>query len=270
MLGKLRSYHKDSPKLLVFSHDFIGEEVFSYGVYEKFEIETMLQSLNFDLPQHNMLDIGANIGNHSVQFSEHFKHVFSFEPNPLTFEVLKLNTRSRKNISIFNFGVSDKEGTSHLHVPEGNAGGAYVSDKPSENSVPIQLKPLDGNLNEPFAFIKIDVEGHEVNAFKGMRQMLDKNKPVICFELINEGESGMELVRTLEELGYGPFYFPKEPGIASKSGKPSFLKEFIFGFFFKRTYQLEKIDAFNRHFYNLVICAHPESEYQLKESVIKK
>ncbi len=270
LLGQLRKYHKDAPKLLVYSKDFIGEEVYSYGVYEKHDIKTILLALDFDPKRHNMLDIGANIGNHTVQFSNHFGHVFSFEPNPVLFEVLKLNTLGRNNVTNHNFGISDEESTAYLVIPEFNAGGGHIAADPEDKSHPITLKALDTGFKEDFALIKIDVEGHEANALRGMKQLILKNKPIICFELINREDEGKELIDTIRDMGYERFYIPKEPGISSKSGKPRFSKQFLYGLFFKRKYVLEQINTFNRPFYNLVICCHPESTHQIRKEILRK
>ena len=55
------------------------------------------------------VDAGASIGNHSVYFSELYGNVFSFEPSQATFEVLKINTAGRGNITI-PIGLSPERG----------------------------------------------------------------------------------------------------------------------------------------------------------------
>ena len=61
-----------------------------------------------------MLDIGANIGNHSLFFSNYFAKCISFEPNPRTFSVLEINSRLVENIIPMNIGLSDKKGEVEL------------------------------------------------------------------------------------------------------------------------------------------------------------
>ena len=63
-----------------------------------------------------MVDIGANIGNHSIAFSKISKKVYSFEAHPRTFEILKFNTDKYKNIKIFNIGISNKKGSLFLKI----------------------------------------------------------------------------------------------------------------------------------------------------------
>lgn len=66
------------------------------GRYENTELTLLEQFIKKKLPnshKNTALDIGANIGNHSVFLSKFFNHVYSFEPNPITYDVLLLNAK---------------------------------------------------------------------------------------------------------------------------------------------------------------------------------
>ncbi|MCB0456605.1 MAG: FkbM family methyltransferase, partial [Flavobacteriaceae bacterium] len=104
--------------MLVYTKDFIGEEIYAFGLYEKGNINIMLNCLDFPTEEHSILDVGANIGNHTLQFSKHFKQVYAFEPNLLACDVLKLNTAGIQNIKLFNYGLSNKNGEAFLKIPE--------------------------------------------------------------------------------------------------------------------------------------------------------
>lgn len=267
LLGKLRKYHKKEDQLLVFSRDFIGEEVFAYGIYEKNEIETIIASLDFDLSATNALDIGANIGNHTLQFSKHFKSVLCFEPNKVIYDVLKINTRNRSNTQLYNFGLSNKASQSYLNIPEFNFGGATVSTSKTKGSIEINLKVFDDEIHEDFALVKIDVEGHELNVLKGMTKAIEKYKPIICFELINTDANAQALIDRLRDLGYDKFYMPHKRGIFGNS--ISFIGSFVNGLFYKRRPELKEIKKFDKKMYNLVLCERADSDYRIKKGHIK-
>ena len=56
------------------------------------------------------LDIGANIGNHAILFSEFVGQVFASEPNPLAFEILELDVKNNsQNVTPLNFALSDHQ-----------------------------------------------------------------------------------------------------------------------------------------------------------------
>lgn len=269
LLGKLRKYHKQEEQLLVFSNDFIGEEIFSYGVYEKNEISIIIASLDFDISKNNALDIGANIGNHAVQFSNYFKEVYCFEPNRTIFDVLKINTRNRTNTRLYNFGLSNQNTISYLNVPDHNFGGASVTSSKTNNTAEIELKVCDDFFDEEFALVKIDVEGHETNVLQGMTKLIAKNKPIICFELINTDENSQGLIKKLKEFGYLNYYIPFKKSIFFKKNSNSFFVSFINGLFFKKSWQLIEIKKFNKKFYNLILCEHKDSQYKIKRDNIK-
>ena len=107
------------------------------------------------------------------------------------FELLKMNTKKLKNVEIFNFGASDRNQSILAKIPKLNWGGGSLA-LDEKNSQPnkfievlFKLKSLDkvkifSKMN--IGMVKIDVEGHELNAFKGMKSLLIKNKPAIIFE----------------------------------------------------------------------------------------
>jgi FkbM family methyltransferase len=269
LLGKLKKYHKEDEQLLVFTNDFIGAELYAFGVYEKNEIETIISSLDFDLSKNNVLDIGANIGNHSVQFSNYFNMVYCFEPNKIIYEVLEINIRKHPNIYSLNVGLSDENKNSYLSIPNHNFGGAAVTSEKEEDVVEIYLKVLDDFFNNEFSLVKIDIEGHEPQALRGMRKLLEKNKPVICFELINTLDSGQDIIKELKELGYQNFYIPYEPGFFMRRKSNSFTMTFLYGLFFKQKRKLVEVTNFNKRFYNLILCEQKDSKYRLKKDSIR-
>ena len=174
--------------IAVFGNDIIGINIITEGVYEKEHIKDlllMLKSIGINLNESSAIDVGANIGNHSIQFSKHFEYVFSFEPNPRTFDLLNANTKQIDNIKVFNFGCGVKDQTATLsEIYENIGGSSAVMDIKADNLVEINIKPLDTIFNEitNLKLIKIDVEGMEIEVLKGAEKIISNFYPVICFE----------------------------------------------------------------------------------------
>lgn len=97
------------------------------GVHELLELNLIKEKFSEHLKDKDVLDIGANIGNHSIFLSKIAKNIFSFEPNPLIYSLLKINTLPFKNIKIFNYGASDKTITLLARVSKENWGGGRIS-----------------------------------------------------------------------------------------------------------------------------------------------
>ena len=123
---------KKYPQLAIFSFDDIGLIINLEGRYEN-EILLLIEKLikdNFsDSKFKTALDIGANIGNHSLFFSQYFSTVYAFEPNPVTYELLKINSTyvsKTKNIIPYCYGLSDKTQNLNLRFDPNNIGNSKI------------------------------------------------------------------------------------------------------------------------------------------------
>jgi hypothetical protein len=98
---------KAHPQLAVFAFDHIGLRINLDGRHEKRTLDLIrnyLESVISGMDRTAALDIGANIGNHSVYFSDLFAEVYAFEPNPRTFSLLKFNSEQacyKKILGVF-------------------------------------------------------------------------------------------------------------------------------------------------------------------------
>lgn len=141
-----------------------------------------------------VLDIGANYGHYAIDMSRICKkgHVFAFEPVPFTYKVLEkiVSHFGCTNITLNHAAVSDKLGTIEMTVPlldfgAPNTGVAYVGGQTEAAGKSVKVKTIaidDLLLPTKVDFIKIDIEGHEPQAFKGMKSLLLKDRPVILIE----------------------------------------------------------------------------------------
>ena len=187
----------------------VDERIYLKNHYEP-EILRIIK--NNSSKKDTFLDIGANIGQHSLFASHFFKRVVSFEPIPKLFtqfnKSIKLNNIS--NIKVYNLGCSDRKETKIIYEKFSNIGGSSLIEKKKyDKKEKINLIKLDDFLrNQKIHFIKIDIEGYEYFAFKGMRKILEKYKPKIVFEfspiLYDKIDSKMSLkiLDLLHKLNY--------------------------------------------------------------------
>ena len=162
------------------------------------------------------IDIGANIGLWSMDLSKYFNKLVCFEPNPLCQEYLKKNI-NMKNSKVHNYALGESEESKKLILHPTNSGASSFVNRtkidikddgtkiygefPKETPrVEVAVKKLDTFNFNKINFIKIDVQGFELNVLKGANKTLKKNNPVLCIE---EDDSKNSLVIPyLEELNF--------------------------------------------------------------------
>ena len=144
------------------------------------ETEPDIQHLCAQLlrPGMTVVDVGANVGLLTRQFCQRVGksgRVYAFEPDPLTFQFLEFNTRSFKNKELTQCAVSDNQEPALLHLNlTSGTGNSLLNQGHSTESVPVVCTSLDEFLkqrdNPLVDVIKIDVEGAELSALRGMKQ----------------------------------------------------------------------------------------------------
>lgn len=211
--AKSKAYYAErGHRLAIFANDNIGHSVNQYGIYEREDLDLLFEFLAPVLPDTQdgvAIDIGANIGNHSLFFSDYFSKVIAFEPNPHTYRLLEYNAGFRSNISVHNIGLGDKKGDFLLFENTTNYGGSTIRQGDSDNSqaaVQISVDILDGYLKTDgrIEFIKIDVEGFEEKVIIGANQVIREHQPTIVFEQHeNDFVNGTTpVIKMLDEMGY--------------------------------------------------------------------
>lgn len=148
------------------------------------------------------VDAGAHIGTFAIAMSSFFRAVVAFEPVPATYTVLQKNVRAHENIEVRHKGLGSQ--TSHAHVQERNATNAGSQTLISGGDLPVVR--LDDELSQA-DFIKIDVEGMELEMLEGASRLIQTSRPVVLFEvnlsqLRAHGASVSALQRFFSARGY--------------------------------------------------------------------
>jgi len=138
-----------------------------------------------------IVDIGANIGNHSLYFALFMqaKRVIPFEPNPLTYEVLIANVLANGlsdviDLSYLGVGLSDAASNGYgMEDLQRNLGAASMI----EGAGDISLARADEALGDIRPdLIKLDVEGMEMGVLRGLGDIPAKSGCLIYAEVNNE------------------------------------------------------------------------------------
>lgn len=156
-----------------------------------------------------VIDIGANIGSHTIAYAKKVGltgNVFAYEPNPEAFKCLVYNMKELVNVFEFPFAIGNTIGSIDVIQENENLGMAYV--KESKNGIAI-ITTLDKEMKDiqKVDFIKIDVEGFEIDVLKGARETILKFNPVMLIEvnegcLARRGYTKHDLFKEVESLDY--------------------------------------------------------------------
>ena len=167
-------------------------------------------------PNSTVIDIGAHTGNMSIAYSLFASKVFSFEPNPATFEVLEKNSQLNPNIQPFNYAISDEEGALEFHYSDfGFCNGGFATRTDfgigvTGHKVPIDVYAinLENFLEDKevgdVSLIKIDAEGHDKDILKTLTNIINKHKPSLITEIYDglSPDEITDLLNTIHSLGY--------------------------------------------------------------------
>ena len=167
------------------------------------------------------LDIGANIGYYTLILARAVGangHVYAFEPDPTNFHMLKLNVEANgyTNVTCVKKAVGDSNGKGRLYVRPGTFGDyrSYDPREPrlfdSSDSFEVETVKLDdlfSGSQERVDFVKMDIQGAEAVAVKGMSRLLEKHHPKIIAEfwpraLHASGADPLRLLESLEQMGF--------------------------------------------------------------------
>jgi|TARA_Y200000002_G_scaffold377239_1_gene382494 FkbM family methyltransferase len=181
----------------------------------------------FIKPGTDSIDVGVYRGVYSYEMSKYSKKVHSFEPNPLIFKYINKNLKKiSSNIDLYNFALSNENKVSNLRIPirnkkidkenyeehylMGRATVHELNNFQDYEKFEITLKKIDDfNFDNEISFMKIDVEGHEMEVIEGGKLFIKKNKPVLLVE-IEERHSKKNIHHSIDYingLGYNSYFY---------------------------------------------------------------
>lgn len=157
-----------------------------------------------------IIDVGANIGYNSLMFSD-YGPVYAFEP--LFHKIVKMNVENNKlkhTMHAIPVALSNENKTTKMYMANRvketglrNYGGSSMytfegTDYSTETVV--ECRRLDDIYKGSVSFMKIDVEGHELEVLKGAENTIKRCNPTILIEIHDFQNS--EVPKYLKSLGY--------------------------------------------------------------------
>ena len=216
---------RDGFLMAVDERDYVQRTIFQKGEWEPEVGELLLRELK---KGDVFYDIGANVGYFTCLASTcEGVAVCSFEPDPISISVLKLNLTlnrvSSQSATAFQIAIgSQNERRKFSRFPIHNVGksGFEIKEK-AEEAFEVECRTLDSmisgeNLPKP-SVVKIDTEGWECHVLNGAKELFENDRPrLIIFEAVCDEEcriSDPELIRFFYSRGYSISHLKRPSGL---------------------------------------------------------
>lgn len=183
-VSHVRKFGEESIFLVRDPNDYIQSHFLAGNYYAEDELKIIQQYYKGG----TFVDVGANIGNHSVFAAVVLKapKVLAVEPYPEAYRILRCNIALNdlaSTITHLPMALSSTRGLGSLQSLQGNIGLTVLSE--SSGNVPIELGD-EVFASQDVGFLKIDVEGLEMKVLNGLRETLARCRPPAMIEVDDE------------------------------------------------------------------------------------
>lgn len=251
------------PQLAVFAQDLIGQAINVYGWWEHEQLIVLREFVLARLDRGGaMLDIGANIGNHSIFLRDLFDEVHAVEANPRTFKLLEFNADPHPNLHVHQFAASDEKRLLRFQPEPANVGASRVVERDARAAagaatIEVQARLIDEAIvtTHRVKLVKLDVEGHELQALRGMSQLLTRDFPCVVFEqLASEIVDGSStVIDALRAYGYSRFYSIERVPSSRRGGALAQWRSNLHAIWRGLRMQAVQTDHFAPGFYEMIV-----------------
>ncbi len=188
---------------------FVGRSLDLYGEWSESELQTLAQLLK---PGYVVLDVGANIGTHTVFFAKTVGDqgvVYAFEPQRLAFQNLCANValNALRRVVTRQVAVGAEASVVHLQVadPRLELNFAALPLNGQTQGERVEVIAIDCLALARCDLIKVDVEGMETQVLQGAQQTIARCHPVLFLEN-NTVERARQINLAVEALEYDAFW----------------------------------------------------------------
>lgn len=145
-----------------------------------------------------VVDVGSGDGSFALKASAKASVVYAFEPNPMQFKLLHMSFDSVDNIKIVETGLSNKAGTCFI---SNKTYWSKISDTAVDDSFSIEIDTLDNVLYDKtnIDYLKVDIEGEEVNMLLGAEKIIKRDKPKIAICVYHDPSHPEQIKKLLKE-----------------------------------------------------------------------
>lgn len=178
-------------------------------LFEKF----LLSYISTFIPKNkNMMDIGSNIGIYSIIYNyilDKNTKIYAFEPQEKIYNCIvnNITLNNCDKIIAYNYGLSDKNEVKYMNAnydTKDNFGAFRIVDNEDISNKLLKIETKIGdelNLTN-IGFIKIDVEGYELEVLNGLKNTISRDMPYILIEIHQSSKNCNRTIKYIYDFGY--------------------------------------------------------------------
>lgn len=189
---------------------YMGKSIDAYGEFSEKEIAFFRTVIK---PTMTVIDVGSNIGMLTLEMSKLADVVIAIEAERLLYQMTCANVsiNNRRNVIALHAAAGEHEGTTRIpnidFTVDGNFG--CLSAQGHEAGDVVRLMKIDSMQLPSCGFIKVDVEGMEVDVIRGAQETIKRCRPILYVEN-DRRDNSRDLIALIMSLGYTPYWhFPQ-------------------------------------------------------------
>jgi len=169
------------------------------------------------IPLHTLFDVGANMGQTSLDYATHFPNstIYAFEPIASTYKKLCENVKHLPQVKPIQIAIGNTQESIEINLlPESNAQQNSLNNKSQDNGPKeiVQVNTIDNLMSElnvsEIDLLKIDTEGFEMNVLNGAQSAFQNNKIKMIYIEVGFAKANthntnfLAIYSKMEELGF--------------------------------------------------------------------
>jgi len=203
------------------SQEVLQKRVFNQQVYDLHAREFMLgQTAKYVHSMHTVLDIGAATGMYTSFWAQKAARVHSFEAVPDVYKQLEKVKERFENVVTYNKAVGKESGSATFYVDDKRLSNSGFTDLVDGIPIEVDVVSVDDLDLKDIGFIKIDVEGHELDVLNGAVNTIERDRPVCMVEVYPKFNQG-PVAATFDwffDRDYTAFYNVRGVGLTELTG----------------------------------------------------
>lgn len=179
---------------------YVGRSLLSLGEYSEGEVDVFRALIK---PQHRVIEIGSNLGAHTIPLARMAQQVYAYEPQRLIFQALcgSVSLNGLANVHVQHLAIGARAGVTEVPLLNMDRSQNFGALPAFGHAAGEEVSVVTLDSLPSASFVKVDVEGAECDVIMGGTRYLQEHRPALYIEN-DRAEHSPRLIELITELGY--------------------------------------------------------------------